>query len=156
MEGQDSIIKIETGTKLDIPALSRLIAALFSVEEDFTPNLNAHAKGLELLIDRGGVVFVARAGTEIAAMATVQLVASTAEGALSAWIEDVFVLPDYRKRGTGRELICAIEDWAKAQGATRLQLLAEETNHPALSFYDAIGFSRTSLRALKKSIRNSL
>jgi GNAT superfamily N-acetyltransferase len=80
-------------------------------------------------------------------MATAQLVISTAEGAPSAWIEDVVVREDWRGNGVGRALLDAVLAWARSQGAVRAQLLADLDNAPALAFYDKLDWQPTRLGA---------
>ena len=74
---------------------------------------------------------------------------STAEGAPSVWIEDVVVAQDARGKGVGRELLNGIVAWARSQGATRAQLLADRNNPAALSFYAHCGMDSTDLVALR-------
>jgi GNAT superfamily N-acetyltransferase len=80
-------------------------------------------------------------------MGSVQLVASTAEGARSAWIEDVVVAEGWRNQGVGSSLLSALLAWARDKGATRAQLLADRTNVPALTVYQRLGWQATQLGA---------
>jgi GNAT superfamily N-acetyltransferase len=75
------------------------------------------------------------------------LVISTAEGAPSAWIEDVVIEADWRGKGLGRALLAYVLQWARSQGATRAQLLADLDNAPALEFYEHLGWQSTRLGA---------
>jgi len=52
-------------------------------------------------------------------------------------------------RGAGRALVDAAAAWARGRGATRLQLLVDEENLPALGFYRRLGWRPTQLRALR-------
>jgi GNAT superfamily N-acetyltransferase len=83
-------------------------------------------------------------------MVTAQLVVSTAEGARSALVEDLVVDAAERGRGVGASLLGAIEAWARARGATRLQLLADRENAPALAFYARMGWTGTRLVCLRR------
>jgi len=137
---------IRAATQDDIPAMVGLLAQLFAIEADFAIDPAVQARGLAMLLARElSVVLVATVGGRVAGMATVQLTVSTARGGLSAGIEDVVVDAAHRGRGLGRRLLAAAEDWARRQGALRLSLLADETNAPALDFYDHLGFARTRL-----------
>jgi GNAT superfamily N-acetyltransferase len=143
-------ITIGPARAADLPALESLLAALFSIEMDFCPDGERQRRGLALLIDDAerAIVLTARdaAGT-VVAMASAQLVVSTAEGARSAWIEDVVVAEAFRSRGIGTALLSALLDWAHEKGATRAQLLADRTNAPALDFYRRLGWQSTQLGA---------
>ena len=146
---------IDQAAKNDLPQLVALLRELFSIERDFTPDTGRQAAGLRLLLgDPRAAVFVARGPHgEPIGMATAQLVVSTAEGALSAWVEDVIVAKDHRGRGLGRALVKAALNWASGQGATRAQLLVDVHNTAALHFYEKLGWDTTSLSARRISLQ---
>ena len=80
-------------------------------------------------------------------MVTAQLVISTAQGAASAWIEDMVIHSSYRSRGIGKKLLQRTLDWAKENGATRAQLLVDVENREALCFYEHLNWESTQLQA---------
>ncbi|HZP94247.1 MAG TPA: GNAT family N-acetyltransferase [Burkholderiales bacterium] len=147
----DEELRIEPAAAEDIPVLAELLALLFAIERDFAPAADRQRRGIELLLlqpDTRAAVLVGRRGDGRAiGMVSAQLVISTAEGAASAWIEDVVVHPDYRGRGLGGRLLRAALDWAARQGATRAQLLADRTNRAALGMYRHLGWRSTRLGA---------
>lgn len=139
---------IQAARREDIPALILLLDTLFTIEQDFTPDHAAQQQGLELLLQQTGMAYIAVAkhtDGEVIGMASAQLVISTAEGAYSAWIEDVVVDVHYRQQGIGSALLASVLDWAAAKGATRAQLLADMDNNPALDFYQRTGWKITRL-----------
>ena len=142
-------ITITPAIAADIPELIDLLAVLFSIEQDFSPDPAKQRRGLAaLLASPTGHIAIARNTTSRAVgMATAQLVISTAEGAPSAWIEDVVVREDFRGKGLGRALLDAVLDWARSRGAVRTQLLADLDNAPALAFYERVGWQPTRLGA---------
>lgn len=150
-------IRIEPACRADIPALIDLLGSLFELEKDFSADRAKQRRGLELLLAQGSeraLLLVARSpGDEIAGMASGQLVISTAEGAPSAWIEDVVVRPGLRGQGIGRALLEALLAWAQRHGATRAQLLADLGNAPALEFYRRTGWQSTQLGTWRRAIR---
>ena len=141
--------QITTATEADIPELVGLLGILFAIEQDFTPDMEKQRRGLAgLLASPFGQVAIARdAQGRAIGLATAQLVISTAEGAPSAWIEDVVVEADWRGKGLGRALLAYVLQWARLQGATRAQLLADLDNAPALEFYEHLGWQSTRLGA---------
>ena len=151
-------IRIERARSADVPALLQLLAALFAIESDFTPDHSKQRRGLELLLaqaDDRAVLLVARSNDgDAVGMASAQLVISTAEGAPSAWIEDVVVQKSLRGQGIARLLLQELLAWAQRHGATRAQLLADGTNEPALGFYRHIGWQATQLSAWRRSLPN--
>lgn len=135
----------------DVEALVALLGELFSIEEDFEPHPPRQRRGLALMLaePRARVVVAERGGT-VVGMATGQLVISTAEGAPSAWIEDVVVARGARGSGVGRRLVEAVVAWAGELGATRCQLLVDRQNVPALRFYSRIGWTPTQLACVRR------
>lgn len=143
-------VLIRTAEPGDIPALSGLLQQLFSIEQDFTPNAAKQVAGLTLLLQapqRGTILIAQNAKAEVIAMVSAQLVISTAQGSPSAWIEDMVVDAQWRGKGLGSQLLAAILDWARTQGATRAQLLVDIDNAPAVGYYDHLGWHSTRLQA---------
>ena len=141
---------IDDAIPSDIPALSRLLDDLFSIEQDFQPNSERQMQGMALILQHPAtaVIKVARnAEGQIIGMVSAQLVISTAEGAPSAWVEDMVVRDDWRNKGVGRALLEAMMGWAMSKGATRAQLLVDLDNEPALGYYQHLGWQTTRLGA---------
>ncbi|WP_417914820.1 GNAT family N-acetyltransferase [Candidatus Electronema sp. JM] len=135
----------------DIPALVGLLRLLFSIEKDFVFDAAKQERGLRLLLGREeAAVFAAELDGAAVGMCTGQLLISTAQGGPSALIEDVAVLPAQQGKGLGRRLAAAAEAWAVSQGASRVQLLADRNNAPALAFYQKTGFQTTAMICLRK------
>ena len=142
----------------DIPALLGLLKLLFSIEKDFVFNADKQAQGLRLLLaeSKAAVVLVAEAeqgeGGEVIGFCTGQLLISTAQGGPSALVEDVTVTPAWQGKGIGKRILAAAEAWAINQGASRIQLLADRSNVPALVFYQKTGFQTTAMMCLRKML----
>ena len=128
-----------------------LLQQLFGIEEDFYFDAERQRKGLELLLDSpSSAIMVAEKRDLVIAMATAQLVISTAEGRPSLLVEDVIVKPSWQKQGIGSQLLQTLADWGADKGARRMQLLADRTNSPALDFYHRDGWQQTQLICLRK------
>jgi GNAT superfamily N-acetyltransferase len=143
---------IRGARETDLDDLVRLLGDLFRIEADFRPDPERQRRGLRQLLDdpERAVVLVATRAGRVVGMVTAQLVVSTAEGAPSAWVEDMVVEDGARRRGIGRRLLGATERWARGRGATRLQLLADRLNGPALRFYRKMGWGGTQLVCLRR------
>ncbi|MFO0583870.1 MAG: GNAT family N-acetyltransferase [Anaeromyxobacter sp.] len=148
-------VTLRPAVAADLPVLVRFLDLLFTIEADFRPDPARQRRGLELLLadPARALVLVAERGGRVAGMVTAQLVVSTAEGAPSALLEDLVVDEAMRGAGIGRTLLEGVEAWARARGATRLQLLADRENAPALAFYARCGWSDTQLVARRKLLR---
>ncbi len=135
----------------DLSEMLLLLQQLFGIEEDFSFDALKQEKGLKLLLDSASsVIMVAEKQHAVVGMATAQLVISTSEGGPSLLIEDVVVKPSRQKQGIGTELLQALGDWGAERGAGRMQLLADQTNSPALAFYKHQGWQQTQLICLRK------
>lgn len=151
--------KIESAQLPDLPRMAELLNDLFGVEFDFTADATRQMRGLEMLIaeaaknDRQTIIVVRDDNGMVAGMASAQLVISTAEGARSAWLEDVVVHPDFRRQGVGKLLVGHLFAWAKARGATRVQLVADQENAVARLFYTALGWQSTQLTVRRQFVK---
>lgn len=146
----DDGIRVERAGEADMNRMCELLGELFEIELDFEPDAERQAAGLRLLLarKRDAAVFVARAADGlVVGLVAAQLVVSTAEGALSVWIEDVVVGETMRRRGVGRTLLDAALEWARGEGATRAMLLIDTENAPAEGFYARLGWHKTQLAA---------
>lgn len=56
------------------------------------------------------------------------------------WVYYLAVRHDQRKRGVGRALMQACEEWTVAHGVPKLQLMVRAGNEPVLTFYDQLGY----------------
>jgi ribosomal protein S18 acetylase RimI-like enzyme len=148
-------ILIRPARSEDIPRMCELLAELFSIEADFTPNVEKQVHGLRALIaDPSGktLVLAAVSNGNVIGMATVQTLISTAEGGRVGLIEDVIVDRNHRRMGIGTLLLQGIVDWSKKARLKRLQLLADLDNQPALDFYSSQGLNQTRLICLRTHI----
>ncbi len=64
---------------------------------------------------------------------------STFLGRAGIYLEDLFVKPEYRKRGHGKALICELARIAKSRGCGRLELSCLDWNTPSINFYLSLG-----------------
>ena len=137
----------------DLDRLVELLKVLFSIEEDFTFNETLQRLGLQMMLENGrGCILVAEVDGQVIGMCSGQLTISTAEGGLALLVEDVVVHWGWQGQGIGRRLMEGIDAWARQQGASRLQLLADWNNTPALEFYNHLGWQTTELICLRKHV----
>ncbi len=143
-------INYQVASDAEINDLVSLLSDLFTIEKDFNPDLSKQKKGLELIIKNRNTATVQVAKNtagKVIGMVTAQLVISTAQGAASAWIEDMVVHSAYRGHGIGKQLLQRTLDWAKENGATRAQLLVDIKNKEALGYYEHLKWETTQLQA---------
>ena len=68
------------------------------------------------------------------------------------WIYYVAVPEDRRGSGLGAAIVTAAEDWLRARGCPKVQLMVRESNAAVTGFYDALGYARVDVRVLGKPL----
>jgi GNAT superfamily N-acetyltransferase len=142
-------ITYDEATVADIADLVRLLSDLFSIEKDFNPDIKKQQKGLTLLLNNTATATIQVARNEsgkAVGMVSAQLVISTAQGATSAWVEDMVIDAHYRGHGIGKQLLQNALKWTKDKGATRAQLLVDIENGDAVGYYAHLKWQTTQLQ----------
>jgi len=147
-------VKVRTAMVSDLSGMTGLLSELFSLESDFTPNIRKQRQGLGSLMEsETATLLVAVTKDEIIGMCTLQPLISTAEGGTVGMVEDLVVTEQWRNKGIGAMLLEAIENIAKEQGMSRLQLLNDKSNETANRFYDNHEWSKTNMIARRKTFK---
>ena len=144
-------VTIDTARPEDLPALSDLLAELFSLETDFTVDRERQIRGLRMILDtpeRGTVLVARESRGTVVGMVSLQLLVSTAAGGISGQIEDLVIQRELRFRGLGSRLLREAIAWGRARGSCRFQLSADIRNLSALSFYKRRGFRSSHMSVL--------
>jgi ribosomal protein S18 acetylase RimI-like enzyme len=66
------------------------------------------------------------------------------------WVYYLAVAPDARGGGFGRRMMAAAEDWLRARGAPKLQLLVRDENTAVAAFYERLGYELQATKVLGK------
>jgi ribosomal protein S18 acetylase RimI-like enzyme len=66
------------------------------------------------------------------------------------WVYYLGVAPAHQRSGLGRKLMQACEDWIKARGHPKIQLMVRTENAGAIGFYEALGYERADTVVLGK------
>ena len=143
--------KIRQATLADVPQLCGLLTLLFAQEADFTPNVDRQTRGLHMIIEQPeiGRIYCAAQEALIVGMVSILYTVSTAEGGRAAWMEDMVVHPDWRGHRIGEQLLQSAVEKAREAGCTRITLLTDADNGPAIRFYSRAGFTRSSMIPLR-------
>jgi GNAT superfamily N-acetyltransferase len=81
-------------------------------------------------------MLVADVDGEVVGICSVYLDIESVRFGRRAWIEDLAVHPEHRSAGHGKALLDAAKDWARARGATHLELDSGEARSDAHRFYE--------------------
>lgn len=60
-----------------------------------------------------------------------------------AYLEGIYVEPDYRHQGIARKLHMAAENWAKENGCTQIASDTWDWNQDSIKFHEKLGFTKT-------------
>ncbi|MGF6306563.1 ribosomal protein S18 acetylase RimI-like enzyme [Bradyrhizobium sp. i1.8.4] len=66
------------------------------------------------------------------------------------WVYYVAVDPNSQGKGLGRTIMAAAEDWLRAAGVPKLQLLVRRENATAGAFYQSLGYEESTSVMLAK------
>lgn len=146
------MIQIQPADPSHLDEMVELLKQLFSIEADFHFDAAKHHQGMQHIIeDSRGLYLVALEQNRVIGMCCAQWLYSSAEGAKSAWIEDMVVLPSHQQQGIGKQLLNATLDWCQTQGCTRAQLVYDTENKHAIGYYQHQQWQQTQLGVFKKS-----
>jgi len=68
------------------------------------------------------------------------------------WVYYLAVRENERKRGIGRALMRACEEWAVAHGVPKLQLMVRAGNEAVLTFYERLGYEANDVVVLGRRL----
>jgi GNAT superfamily N-acetyltransferase len=134
-------LRIERATEKDVPLILSLIKGL-SEYEKLAHEVTATEDGLrETLFGArpAADVIIGYAGDAPAGFALFFPNYSTFLGKPGLYLEDLFVLPEWRGRGLGLALMKHLAGIAVARGCGRFEWSVLDWNEPAIGFYRSLG-----------------
>ena len=132
---------IRAAVATDVKTIFDLIAALAAYEKlSHLVTGNSQALGEHLFGEKPYIeALVAEVGGRIVGFALFFANYSTFLTKPGIYLEDIFVLPDYRSQGIGKALLMAVAKIAVARDAGRLEWSVLDWNQPAIDFYEKMG-----------------
>ena len=134
-------LSIREATPVDMPTVARFVRALADYER-----LAHEAKGTEADFDAAIFGTPQRAGCLVAewdgapaGIALYHWTFSTFLARHGRWLEDLWVEPQYRRRGIAKALFARLARDTLAEGGGRLAWNVLDWNAPAIATYDAMG-----------------
>jgi GNAT superfamily N-acetyltransferase len=132
--------RLAEATERDLPLILSLIKDLAEYEK------LAHAVVAtedilreSLFRKRVAEVVIGYAGDEPAGFAIFFQTFSTFLGVPGMYLEDIFVIPRFRRHGLGRQLLVHLARIAAERGYGRVEWSVLDWNEPAINFYKALG-----------------
>jgi GNAT superfamily N-acetyltransferase len=124
----------------DAPAFGRLLHAFNTEFGEATPAADVIAERAAPLIESGEVT-VLFGGEGPDGFAELRFRPSLYTGALDAYLEELYVVPERRGHGLGRALLEAAMDHARERGAAHIDLGTSEDDVAARALYESAGFT---------------
>jgi GNAT superfamily N-acetyltransferase len=136
-----SDLRIEPATARDVPLILSLIKALAEYERLADEAVATEAGLRDSLFgpQAGAEVAIAYEGEEAVGFAVWFHSYSTFLGRAGLYLEDLFVVPQWRGRGIGRQLLAYVARVAVARGCGRMEWSVLNWNEPAIGFYRRMG-----------------
>ena len=124
----------------DVPLILRFIRELADYEKLLDQVVADQATLEEWLFDRekAEVIFALAEGREVG-FALFFHNFSTFLGRAGLYLEDLFVLPEYRGRGIGKAILKKLAAIALERGCGRLEWWCLDWNRPSIDFYRSLG-----------------
>lgn len=136
-----SEITVRRASAEDAATVTKLLIALAEYEKLTPPDLAGRERlSVELAAPNPRFeAYLAELGREVIGCAVVFETYGTFIAKPKLYIEDLFVLPEYRGRGAGKTLFKAMVELARIRGCRRLEWTALDWNTPAHDFYRNMG-----------------
>lgn len=136
-------MKIIKGTANEIKDIVKLALMLWpdNDEDQFTVEFK------ELVDYEDAVVFLAKEENEYVGFAQCQLRYDYVEGTETSpvgYLEGIYVVEEYRKKGIGKELINYCEDWSRGKGCVEFASDVELDNVDSFRFHLRVGFKEVN------------
>jgi GNAT superfamily N-acetyltransferase len=134
-------LRITPATPDDVPTILNLITALADYEQ-LTDEVIADEAAIERTLFGDKPVaeaLIARVGEATVGFAVFFHNFSTFLGRPGLYLEDLFVLPEYRGSGYGRALLAHLARIAVERGCGRMEWSVLNWNTSAIGFYESLG-----------------
>ena len=134
-------IRVEAATSEDVPLLLELIGALADYERMSNDVVATEARLRDTLFGHTprAEAVIARVAHEAVGFALWFHNYSTFLGRPGLYLEDLFVLPEWRSRGVGSALLGHLARIAVERGCGRMEWSVLNWNEPAIGFYKRLG-----------------
>lgn len=134
--------RIRPAVAADVAVIAALIRALAEYEKAAPGALSLTEERLKeaLFGDHPAVeALVATAGERLIGYALYFHNFSSWRGRRGLFLEDLFVLPEWRRHGLGRALFAELTRIARERGCARMEWIVLDWNTPAIRFYQSLG-----------------
>jgi GNAT superfamily N-acetyltransferase len=158
MKTDNSTVTVRRATREDASAILALVDALAAYEKLDPPDAKAKKR---LIKDMSGErprfdAYLAELHGQAVGYAFVLETYSSFLALPTLYLEDLFVLPEYRKRKVGYALFSAMVKEAHDRGCGRMEWTVLDWNQLAINFYDKLGATHMREWQLYRLVRKDM
>lgn len=144
MRGKDNL-RIRAAGEKDVKLILHMIRALAEYERMADQVTATEVLLVEWLFEkRVAEVLIAESGDNPVGFALYFFNFSTFLGKAGIYLEDLYVLPEYRRRGIGKRLLQTLASKAIERGCGRLEWSCLNWNEASIRFYRSLGAAAMS------------
>lgn len=150
----DLDLTITRGKTSDIEAIVRFQADMAMESEGTILDMDRLTLGVTSAIndEQKGTYLVARANDTPIGSLMVTREWSDWNNMWYWWIQSVYVMPEYRKKGVYKALYATLKDMARENGVSQIRLYADRTNLSAQQVYQRLGMTESHYLMFEEAI----
>ena len=139
----DLDLTITRGKASDIEAIVRFQADMAMESEGTMLDMDRLTLGVSSAIndEQKGIYLVARANDTPIGSLMLTREWSDWNNQWYWWLQSVYVMPEYRKKGVYKALYATLKDMARENGVSQIRLYADRTNLSAQQVYQRLGMT---------------
>ena len=150
----DLDLTITRGKASDIDAIVRFQADMAMESEGTMLDMDRLTLGVSSAIndEQKGIYLVARANDTPIGSLMLTREWSDWNNQWYWWIQSVYVMPEYRKKGVYKAMYATLKDMAQENGVSQIRLYADRTNLSAQQVYQRLGMTESHYLMFEEAI----
>jgi ribosomal protein S18 acetylase RimI-like enzyme len=150
----DLDLTITRGKASDIDAIVRFQTDMAMESEGTRLDKETLTKGVTAAIsdEQKGIYLVARANDTPIGSLMLTREWSDWNNQWYWWIQSVYVMPEYRKKGVYKAMYATLKDMAQENGVSQIRLYADRTNLSAQQVYQRLGMRESHYLMFEETI----
>ena len=150
----DLDLTITRGKASDIDAIVRFQADMAMESEGTMLDMDRLTLGVSSAIndEQKGIYLVARANDTPIGSLMLTREWSDWNNQWYWWIQSVYVMSEYRKKGVYKAMYATLKDMARENGVSQIRLYADRTNHSAQQVYQRLGMRESHYLMFEETI----
>ena len=150
----DLDLTITQGKASDIDAIVRFQADMAMESEGTMLDMDRLTLGVSSAIndEQKGIYLVARANDTPIGSLMLTREWSDWNNQWYWWIQSVYVMPEYRKKGVYKAMYATLKDMAQENGVSQIRLYADRTNLSAQQVYQRLGMRESHYLMFEETI----